>query len=275
MKWKATSLFVLTLALSAALTLWLKWRDRLVERDLHARMRQQADILAELTARRVRLSEELTNQTTQLKSATKALARARAEVSQLRKDTIDSESLRAALAKINEEGEKNRLARELIPASGPGQALASWSKEQIAFAGYAEPTSAVQTALWAMSQHDPRVIESALAPEALRQLTLDAGPPDPDPTATSQRALAERRSKLQRLAASVAPASGFSLVSNDIVPRIPGFNRNHHVFKVYFEGEGATRGIQLTKIDEQWKLVGVLALGGTEEKPTYESTLWP
>jgi len=275
MKWKVASLIVLTLVLSAALTAWLKWRDRIFEGDLQARMRRQTDILADLTARRARLSEELTNQTAQLKSATKALARARAEVSQLRKDAADSERLRAALAKINEEAEKNRLAQELILPSGPGQGLASWSKEQITFAGYAEPTSAVQTALWAMSQNDLGAIESALAPETIQQLTLDAGPPDPDPTGTSPRALAERRSKLQRLAASVVPATGFSLLSDDIVPRMPGVNTNYHIYQVYFEGEGATRGIQLTKIDNAWKLVGVVALGGTEEKPTCESTLWP
>jgi hypothetical protein len=275
MKWKAASLIFAMLALSAVLTGWLKWRDRIAEDDLQARLRRQAGTLIELTARHMRLSEELTNQTAQMKSTTKALMLARGEMSQLRKDAADPERLRAALAEINQEAEKNRLAQELIPASEPSQVLASWSKDQITFAGYAEPISAVQTALWAMSRNDPRAIESALAPETIEQLTRDAGPPDPDPTGTSPRALAERRSKLQRLAASVTPASGFSLVSDDIVPRMPGVNTNFHIFKVFFEGEGATRGIQLSKIEDQWKLVGIVALGGTEEQPTYESSLWP
>ena len=62
---------------------------------------------------------------------------------------------------------------------------------------------------------------------------------------------------------------------DQLVPRMDDINKTYQIYKVYFQGEGSTRGIGFTKVNDQWKFVAVFALGGTHEKPTYKMNLWP
>ena len=172
--------------------------------------------------------------------------------------------------------------RSTAAGPDPSKVRAYWSKDEISFAGYADETSAVQSCLWAMSQGDENKIAEIMNPNSFKQLWRDSRP-DPseaDKNGTSPDAIAERRSKLHRLAESLAPVTGFYLVSDNLIEKMPeqkGYRtaQTDAVFQVYFAGDGATRGIWLTKSNGEWKFNQVVVLGGTGEKPSYNMTLWP
>ena len=52
-------------------------------------------------------------------------------------------------------------------------------------------------------------------------------------------------------------------------------NAAYQIYKIYFEGDGATRGLGFKKVGNELKFVAVYAIGGTDEHPTYEANLWP
>jgi hypothetical protein len=268
---------ILLLAISAALTIFLRWRALHLEADLQARLRQQQNYLSEATHRHACLLQTLTDQASQYENVNRILARLRGEVSQLRKTSADPATLRAALTALQEEAEKNRLAKELTSPPDPAIVRAHWSREQLAFSGYADGISAVQSSLWALTQGDSATIAATFTPELLKELwqLSKQNPTDADKAGTSPEAVVAINSKFQQLAESLGPATGFSLVSDNLVPRMPDYDANYQIFRIYFEGEGATRAIMLKKSGDEWKFHGIHVLGGTEEKPTYEQTLWP
>jgi hypothetical protein len=81
------------------------------------------------------------------------------------------------------------------------------------------------------------------------------------------------------LTESLAPVTGFYVVSDNIISKMPGIRDagspdEYAVYKIYFAGEGATRGIALKKSQDEWKLTAIYALGGNGEEPTYKMNLW-
>jgi hypothetical protein len=117
---------------------------------------------------------------------------------------------------------------------------AYWPKTQLAFAGYADPASSLETALWAMSRGDPGVLAASVTPEARAKLAREQwdnhGTPDEE-IATSTKKIAD----------SLNPSSGFYIVGQNLI------SQDQAILDVYFEGEGKTRQFAMKKIDEEWK----------------------
>ena len=268
------SLLVMTLAtvMSAA----LQWRARSLEADFNARLKRDADAMASQRQRRAQLNESLSHHSSTSQSE---LLKLRAEVAELRRSTTNLYALRTALDNLQTEAQSaRRAAATNAPAPpDPSKIRASWSKDQITFAGYADENSALQSTLWAMSSGELSTMLAAFAPGAVTNLWRDA---NPNPTAadkdgTSPDAIKGRDAKLQRLAASLRPVTAFHLVSDNVTPRIPNMNPAYQIYKVYFEGDGATRGLGFQKVGNELKFRAVHAIGGTDEHPTYEANLWP
>jgi hypothetical protein len=263
MKTRNLILVLAALAFSAAVTTFLQWRLNARKADLHAQFRRQASLLAELNDRQRILSEAIRQRRARYEGENRELFCLRGEVSELRRDTVDPAKLKAVIQKLEEEIAAQKKPT-LVPPD-PQKVRAYWSREQLAFAGHVDQNAAIQTALWALTRGDGQTLDSIFTPEASKKFNNEENGPDP----------LLRQSNLIRLADSLRSTTGFYLVSDDLTPRIPEFNPDIHLFKIYFEGEGSVRGAGFRKIGNEWKFDGIYSIGGTDEKPTYELNLWP
>ena len=267
-------------ALAAALTAAMMWRARLVEAELAVRMASGAERLQVASDRRDYLREALRRKSSEPIEEKNALLRLRADVSELRRGATDVD-LNDALDRLKREV-AGRTNNATDPGPDPSKVRAYWAKDQMAFAGQASQPAAVQSALWALSGGDTNAIVSAMVPDIMKELATYStpNPTEKDRQGTSEAAIRAIHSRFETLAESLRPVTGFYLVSEDLIPKMPELVRNRHaedyaIYKVYFAGEGATRGVFLKRFNDQWKLAGIYGLGGTEEQPRYEMTLWP
>ena len=150
----------------------------------------------------------------------------------------------------------------------PQTFVAYWPKAQLTFAGYADPTSGLRTALWAMSRNDPNALEASVTPETRAELIERAlttalwvlSRNDPDALAgrvapeIKYRELIDHLSPAERMAFqakgaadSLGLSSGFYVVGQKLI------SQDQAMLDVYFEGEAATRRFALSKIGEEWK----------------------
>jgi hypothetical protein len=130
-------------------------------REENRSLRQQIDQLAPLQAENEHLSNLLAqaNNTQTLPSAQIIeLLKLRGEVGSLRTQTNE-------LGRLQSE---NQRLRSSMPKSNAGTLTTvtreSLLKESWAFVGYADPESAFQSAVWAMSQGDAKMFRASLAP---------------------------------------------------------------------------------------------------------------
>jgi type II secretory pathway pseudopilin PulG len=174
------------------------------------------------------------------------LLKLRGEMGRLRTVAAESEQLRAA----NQQLVAAQGQNEKKPKGPPPNAttLAYWPKDQLTFAGYADPESALKTALWAMSKGDMKAMIAALPPEAqteFRKAQTEG--------ALSDAILAEQSKKLKE---SFDPSTAFRVIGK-AQP-----TADSAVFDVYFEGEDKTRKAGVTKVDNEWRFTGLDLSGG-------------
>ncbi|MDB6036807.1 MAG: hypothetical protein JWM99_648 [Verrucomicrobiales bacterium] len=115
-----------------------------------------------------------------------------------------------------------------------------------------------------MKQNDADAIRASLTPETIVTISNRWVSIPADALTAETRFISE----------SLAPASGFYVLTEDQAPRIPGLNPDLHMFNVYFEKEAATRAFGLKKIDDQWKLQGIYTISGGSPSES-GTTLWP
>ena len=202
----------------------------------------QTQRLAELSAQRQRLS----NQVAQAENPTfsneqfRELLRLRGEIGPLRRAAGELENLRAENRLLVSAGGRADFQPQPASQPVPQTFQAYWPKNELAFAGYADPAAALQTALWSMSRGNPAALAASVTPEAGSRLTREEwynhGPP------AEELALATKR-----IAESLAPDTGFYLVAQDSI------SENEASLNLYFAGEGKTRQVTMKKIGPEWK----------------------
>ena len=143
-------------------------RRRPVAREQNESLQQQADAAAHLSAE----NEHLSNLVAQVKNSNSLsreqlteLLKLRNEVGQLRHTEAEKPRLQAANARLRTTAEQ--AAKQLTDA----QALPNyWPKDQLAYAGYGDPESALKSMLAAMNNGDVSAWRTMLTPEALADL---------------------------------------------------------------------------------------------------------
>jgi hypothetical protein len=215
---------------------------------------KQSGKLAELVAKNRQLSTfpaQPTNSTLS-RDQFMELMRLRGEIGLLRKSASEA----AALGVVHRELLAALKGREL-PEGRP--VLAHWSKAQLSPAGYAEPVTALQTGLWAMTRNGTNALLASVTPNIEWVLTNN-------PFAGDN--VGERISEQTKdLADSLSPADGFYLVGQEL-------NSPDRVsLEVYFEPEGATRWFRLMEIGGEWKMQAILLPMGDGGKPGAQA--WP
>jgi len=216
-------------------------RDQLRWRENNEAARRQAERLAELSAENRRLSNMAAQTEGSLPNdQSRELLRLRGEIGPLRQSVSEIRKLRVTNQQLLA-GQANPENPSRAPsAPDPQTVRAYWPKTQLAFAGYADPASSLETALWAMSRGDPGVLAASVTPEARAKLAREQwdnhGTPDEE-IATSTKKIAD----------SLNPSSGFYIVGQNLI------SQDQAILDVYFEGEGKTRQFAMKKIDEEWK----------------------
>lgn len=243
---------------------WLVWQGAEAQwRQRQAAAHQQAEQLATVRADNSRLS----NQVLQAQSAPalsseqeRELLRLRSEVGRLRQTVREIERLQAP--NLGPFAASNAAAGSAGLAAPPaGQTvLAFWPKAGLAPAGYADPTSALQTALWAMNQAEPEALAASITPEAKAILGRQDWP--------NHKSLPEELAERGKwIAEALGPASGFYVTGQDLR------GQDRAILDVFFGGEGKTRKVELKNVGGQWKF-NALGLGVSQEG-VLDSSIWP
>ena len=205
-------------------------------------LRQQTERLAELSAENHRLSNLVAQAESSALSTDqfRELLRLRGELGQLRQTVSEIAKLRVTNQQLLA-GRTNPEQPSRAPTPPDPQTVrAYWPKAQLALAGYADPASALQTTLWAMSRNDADALAASVTPEARSKLNREEW---------LKHGLAEEElaAATRNMADSFSPSSGFYVVGQNLV------SQDQATLDVYFEGEGKTRKFALKKIGEQWK----------------------
>jgi len=230
---RSAILFVVVLAsVAASLAIQQHLRIRLREQD-EIRQRQ-AGQLARLTAENERLARLAAGRTADpslSQSQLLQLLRLRSEVGQLRH---------------SEPGAGGPPADQQLAQA---KALPNyWPKDQLAFAGYADPESAMKSLLAALNSGNPAVWRACCSPGAVtcteqhwKQLEMTEADQDREVKAMADMLL--------------SPSAGFHIVGQSMP------SPNLALVDLSFDGEGRTREFILEKVGNDWKFRDLVLAG--------------
>jgi hypothetical protein len=162
------------------------------------------------------------------------LLRLRGEVGRLRGDRRETDQLHAT---------NQQLLATLAKSERAQTVQVRWASDQLAFAGYADPESAMVSTLWGLNNGDPDFYLSMLTPD--------------------QKAVLEKAGKSEETAAIYRKigellypptTTGISLVGKKLN------SPDEAVVDLYYEGEGKTRKFILKRTDGAWKLHDLVSI---------------
>ncbi len=218
-----------------AAPLIVQYRSQAALHDAQAALRARNDDLAAQIAETERLSNLLgqANDSRRLTSSQAAeLLRLRGEVGSLRRQTndlaiaqADNQRLRAAATKsgITPATAADKMAHEYI------------QKEAWAFLGFADPESAFQSAVWAMSKGDAKTFLSALSPEGENFKRVEAK--------SESDLAAENKREMEKVTA-------YKILDKEPV------SDNEVVLTVYAQGENALTRFKFQRLGDEWRIAG-------------------
>jgi hypothetical protein len=227
--------------LTSGIASWtLKHRAAIELQKTSAALQEQAEQLAELTEESARLSN--------------AIVHARSSQPLPEDQFHELLRLRGRMGRLLEQkAELNQLAATnqllhtaLANSENAPTAQARWSREELNYAGYADPESAAVSTLWAWNSKDPAVQMAMLTPEGKASLEHLAA----EGKAVSVEAYCKQMAEMLNPAA----ATGVSLV---------GKKQNSPeevLLDLYYDGEGKTRRFLMKRIDGAWKLQDLVSI---------------
>jgi len=173
-KWARNALISVLVLLGTGTTLFVQHRSVVnLERENQS-LRQQIEGMPQLAAENERLSDlvaEATSQPSLPSGQFRELLRLRGEVGLLRQEIQEADKLRKENARLR--------AEAASPKAAPGAAYAGAAperevpKESWAFAGYATPEAASQSAIWACSRGDLKTFLASLTEEGRDQFVRE------------------------------------------------------------------------------------------------------
>jgi cell division protein FtsB len=174
------------------------------------------------------------------------LLRLRNQAAQLRTITNELEQLRAQVAQVRTENEQLRSSPGAAASTPPtGQSPGgAYPREAWAFAGYATPENALQSAVFAMSQGDYKTFAASMTPEEAARLQQSWANKTPEQIAEEGRR-------------ETANITGFRVLEKrDVSPE-------QTVLTIYAGGEEKVQQVIMQKVGEEWKLAAM----GSKRRP--------
>ena len=197
-------------------------------------LRQQADELARLAAQNQQLSNLLKEARSPDSLSTaefRELLRLRNQVGQLDRTRRAADELRAANQQL------------VVGLANSGTNQGYWKGEQLVFAEFSDPESAMKSTLAAWISGDPSAFLASCVPVARAELEKER-------EATSEAEFA-RRSKV--LAGLYSPAAdGVRVLGKKTL------SQDDAVLDLYFEGDGKSREFLLRRYEDGWRVTGLL-----------------
>ena len=233
---------------SAVATLLIQQSSQAKLRGRAEASSRQAEEIGQLTAENERLSNLVAragNSQGLTPDQLGELLRLRGQIGRLRQAAKEqaqlaaaNEQLRAARARSEEELAAARAAPNF------------WAKDQLAFAGYADPEAALKTLLWALRNADLKACLGScdFGPEAsaaLQQLPRE-------------QVEAQMAAELKMMSESLAPSVGFHIVDKKVK------SNDQAILKLSFDGEGKVRKFVMKRTGDEWKMVDMLRPGEDE-----------
>ncbi len=211
--------------------------------------RLQADQIAQLAAENQRLSNVVARAGTSQglpPDQLSELLRLRGQIGRLRQTAKEQAQLEAANQQLRATGANDEL--QLAAARA---APNFWAKDQLAFAGYADPEAALKTLLWALKNADLKACLAScdLGPEASAALQQQP----------REQVEAQLAAELKMMSESLAPSIGFHIVDKKVK------SADQAVLNLSFDGEGRVRKFVMKRTGNEWKMVDMLRPG--EEEP--------
>ena len=232
--------------IAASLVIQQAGQAKLREKAEAARL--QAEQIAQVSA----ANERLSNQVAQAGSPQvlspdqlRELLRLRGQIGGLRQTAQEQAQLEAA----NQQLRSARASSEQQLATARA-APNFWAKDQLAFAGYADPEDALKTLLWALWNGDLKacLASCAFGPEVTAALEQQP----------REQVEAQMAAELKMMSASLAPSIGFHIVDKKVK------SNDEAILKLSFDGEGRVRKFVVKRIGIEWKLAGMLRPGEDE-----------
>ena len=159
------------------------------------------------------------------------LLRLRNQVGQLDRTRREADELRAANQQL------------VVGLANSGTNQGYWTGEQLAFAGFADPESAMKSTLAAWISGDPGAFLASCVPAERAELEKER-------EATSEAEFAAR-SKV--LAGLYGPATeGVRVLGKKTI------SQDEAVLDLYFEGDEKSREFLLRRFDDEWRVTGLL-----------------
>ena len=210
--------------------------------------RRQAEQIAHLSADNQRLSNlvaRTANSQTLAPNQLSELLRLRGQIGLLRQTAGEHTRLQA----VNQQLRAARATSEQQLAEARA-APNFWPKDQLAFAGYADPEAALKTALWAIKNCDLKasLACSAFGPEATAALEQQP----------REKVEAVMAAELRLMSESLAPSIGFHILDKRVK------SADEVILNLSFDGEGKTRKFAMKRIGNDWKLAALLRPGEDE-----------
>ena len=236
----------------------------LVYHNTQARWREYEQTLQDQAQKCVRLSDEnrrlsnllaITSTSADSQENVREVMRLRGEIGQLHRQ-IGTETNQT----MNETRAVAEAPSSKPQAPDPQKVQAYWPRTQLGFAGQADPVSALQTALWAMSRGDGPALAASVTPKARMRLARA----DWNEHGESSQEIAASASKI---AESLNPASGFYLVGQKFA------STDEAVLDVFFEGEGKTRKFSIKMVEGEWKFSAMGRAGYDDDE--IGDGVWP
>jgi hypothetical protein len=226
-----------------------------IQHSGHVKLRERAEALQRQTEKVTRLSaenERLSNQVVRA-SGMQALAqdqlrellRLRGQIGPLRQAAKEQAQLQATNAQL-----RAALAMSEKQLAEARAAPNFWAKDQLAFAGYADPEAALKTVLWAMSNGDA-------------QSYLACWVPGPDMHAIFENQLrdkagAELAAGGKMLTDTLGPSIGFHILDKSVK------SADQVTLNLSFDGEGKARKFVMQRADNEWKVAYLISPGQPE-----------
>jgi hypothetical protein len=237
---------IVVTGIAVSLAIWHSGQAKLGE-NVEA-TRRQAEQIAGLLAENERLSNQVASARAAQSLAPEELSellRLRGQVGLLRQNDKEEARLQATNAQLR----AARAAWEKQVAEARA-APNFWAKDQLAFAGYAEPEATLKTVLWAMNTGDVKSHLAGWASGDNVNVLFEGGLRDKNETE-----LAEGR---KSLAETLGPAIGFHILDKKVK------SPDQVILDLSFDGEGKARKFVVQKAGNEWKLTDMLRPGQNE-----------
>jgi hypothetical protein len=231
------SLAGLVAATGIVASLVIEQGGRVSLREKAESFRRQAEELTRLSAENERLSNLVARTQGPRPLAPEQLSellRLRGQIGLLREAGKEMVQLQATNEQL-----RATLATSVDPLAEARAAPNFWAKEQLAFAGYAEPEAALKTMLWAMNKGDIKTFLACwvTGSEVAAELGKELGGKSETELAVEGKKLAE----------SLDPSIGFHILDKQVT------SPDEVMLNLSCDGEGKVRKFVMKRVGNEWK----------------------